>query len=134
MRDWVEKGGQIFLPALQLEDGGRARNSFEFASAAPWRPDLATQYGKIYAEWEQFLSTVVAEGFSAGEFPADLDCEAMASLIRAFCDALTLHWVLHGAVVDPKEVSRMFVATMLTGMAVPSSRRPTDPETPGRRR
>jgi hypothetical protein len=125
MSGWLEKGAEIFLPALQLEDAGQARISFEFSSAAPWRPDLTNQFGKIYAEWEKFLSTVVAEGFSAGEFPADLDCQAMASLIRAFCDALTLHWVLHGSAVDPKEVSRMFVATMLTGMAVPSFRTPT---------
>lgn len=126
MRERLERGAKEFLSTLKAEYGDLGRVELEFWSEAPRRPDLRNDYREVYVTWQAFLSQVISEGVRTGEFRSDLDPNALASVILAICDGLTLHWVIHRDVVDPEEVSSAFLSGLFQGVTprpVPASER-----------
>lgn len=117
MRDKLERGAQVFLGSLKGEYGELARIGLEFWSEAPRRPDLQEKFKESYAQWQTFVSEVIAQGIQTGEFRTDLNCEAIASAILAICDGLTLQWVICEAVFDPQEICAAFLSSLFQGMA-----------------
>ena len=118
VREKLERGARVFVSTLRSGYGDLARVGLDFWSEAPRRSDLNREFRRDYATWRNFLEQIIAEGVRTGEFRADVKPKALASVILAICDGLSLHWVLYRESVNPEELMSAFLSAVLEGIVI----------------
>lgn len=111
----LEKGAEYFFSTLKEEYADFCRISLEFSAEAVKKEELRQRLAATYREWQGFLQKIIQEGINRGEFRADLDPLALATVILATSDGVTLQWI-HGVIDDPQAVRAAMVSALADGM------------------
>jgi len=118
VRERLERGAKVFLASLKGEYRDLPRVGLEFWSEARRRPEFRKESRRNYLTWRAFLAKVIADGVHRGEIQAEVGPDALASVILAVSDGLTLHSLIHGKGIEPEEVMSVFLAASFQGIGV----------------
>jgi len=68
------------------------------ASRQPSQGDMATNFRSFYMRWREMLAGLIGKGVASGEFRADLDPEAAASIMIAIAEGVDVQTLMYSGI------------------------------------
>lgn len=92
------------------------RINLEIWVEAPRIKTLQHRLENRYEKAHRLLAEIINEGVKTGEFKQDLDSDALASILLATIDGLSLHWATTGKDFDWQKLKNALVSAFGEGM------------------
>ncbi len=116
----IDKAVEItFGPRIEIsEEASReaCRMNLELWVEAPRIKFLQHRLDGRYETAHKFVADIIDEGMSKGEFRQDIDSGALASILLATIDGLSLHWATTGQDFDWQEIKNTLLAVLSEGV------------------
>ncbi len=116
----IDKAVEItFAPRIEIsEEASReaCRMNLELWVEAPRIESLQHRLDSRYESVHKFVADIVDEGIKKGEFRQDIDSNALASILLATIDGLSLHWATTGQDFDWQNIKNTLLAVLSEGV------------------
>ncbi len=116
----IDKAVEItFGPRIESsEEASReaCRMNLELWVEAPRIESLQHRLDSRYESVHKFVADIVDEGIKKGEFRQDIDSNALASILLATIDGLSLHWATTGQDFDWQNIKNTLLAVLSEGV------------------
>lgn len=107
------------------------RINLEIWVEAPRIKSMQRRLENRYEKAHRLLAEIINEGVKNGEFKQDTDSDAMASILLAIIDGLSLHWATTGKDFDWQKIKNALVAALGEGILATHMCENGDSETKG---
>lgn len=92
------------------------RINLEIWVEAPRIKSLQRRLENRYEKAHRLLAEIINEGVNNGEFSKDIDSDALASILLAVIDGLSIHWATTGKDFDWQKIKNALVAALGEGI------------------